>query len=228
MMGSIFAPDAMRSTATPYVAEPVETVVPHRASTREPRRTSGSLGDDVGTLNQEEALAKEQGSVPRVSAAATRKGGDRLRELPLVSPQFVSVSVKRRQADEGGRSGDIESPEEPLRFEAREPRRRASTETVIPTATARYVPLVNASQPRVAQIQPLVANAANAARAAKEEAARRPVPSQREAGEIHIHIGRIEVAASVSPAPQVVRPVTTTCKALSLDDYLKRGNGRGR
>jgi hypothetical protein len=40
--------------------------------------------------------------------------------------------------------------------------------------------------------------------------------------EIHIHIGRIEVAAIAPPPP---RPAPVR-KALSLDEYLRRGNGR--
>ena len=46
--------------------------------------------------------------------------------------------------------------------------------------------------------------------------------AQQEPDEIHIHIGRIEVAAIAAPAP---RPAPVR-KALSLDEYLRRGNGR--
>jgi len=44
-------------------------------------------------------------------------------------------------------------------------------------------------------------------------------PSKRDR---HIHIGRIEVAAIAPPAP---RPAPVR-KSLSLDEYLRRGNGR--
>jgi hypothetical protein len=58
----------------------------------------------------------------------------------------------------------------------------------------------------------------------------RPEPSvaqrqtaRREPDEIHIHIGRIEVAAIAAPAP---RPTSAPPrKTLSLDEYLRRGNG---
>jgi hypothetical protein len=46
--------------------------------------------------------------------------------------------------------------------------------------------------------------------------------AQWEPDEIHIHIGRIEVAAIAPPAP---RPAPVR-KSLSLDEYLRRGNGR--
>ena len=47
-----------------------------------------------------------------------------------------------------------------------------------------------------------------------------------EPDEIHIHIGRVEVAAI--PQPGIVRPVPTppARKAIRLEDYLKRANGR--
>ncbi len=51
-------------------------------------------------------------------------------------------------------------------------------------------------------------------------------PAPREPDEIQIHIGRIEVIAVPPPPP--VREVRPTQKPLSLDDYLKRGNGRAR
>jgi len=226
MMGSIFAPDAMRD-GMPYVVEPAETFAPHRMSAHETAGTTGSHGNDIGTLNHEGNLARGQGDVPQPSAEAgeaTRKDGNPLRELPLVSPQFVSESVGWRPTDTGRRSGEIESEPESGVSAARWIGPQTSAETGVPKLRARYEPLVPASQPRLVQNQPPVANVA---RTAKAEAARRAVPTQREADEIHIHIGRIEVAASASPAPQVVRPATAR-KALSLDEYLKRGNGRGR
>ena len=49
---------------------------------------------------------------------------------------------------------------------------------------------------------------------------------EREPDEIQIHIGRIEVVAV--PPPAAVREAKPTHKSLSLDDYLKRGNGSAR
>jgi hypothetical protein len=48
--------------------------------------------------------------------------------------------------------------------------------------------------------------------------------ARREHDEIHIHIGRIEVAAITPSAPRPAPPPAR--KTLSLEDYLRRGNGR--
>ncbi len=64
------------------------------------------------------------------------------------------------------------------------------------------------------------------AQAAGEQPLRSTTGETREADEITIHIGRVEVAAVMQP---VMRPVTAPARrAMSLDEYLKRGNGRAR
>jgi len=53
---------------------------------------------------------------------------------------------------------------------------------------------------------------------------RRFQPAQREPDEIHIHIGRIEVAAIAQAAP---RPAAAQARrSVNLDEYLRRSNGR--
>jgi hypothetical protein len=49
---------------------------------------------------------------------------------------------------------------------------------------------------------------------------------EREPDEIQIHIGRIEVTAVAQAMPRPVPPPVR--KSISLDDYLKRGDGRSR
>lgn len=56
----------------------------------------------------------------------------------------------------------------------------------------------------------------------RQEAVRR---EEREADDIQIHIGRIEVLA-VPPAPPVARPASAAQKPSSLDDYLQRRDRR--
>ncbi|MGA9587141.1 MAG: hypothetical protein WBQ95_17535 [Terracidiphilus sp.] len=53
------------------------------------------------------------------------------------------------------------------------------------------------------------------------------VSTQRsEPDEIHIHIGRIEVAAVASPPPRAAAPAPR--KGINLDEYLRRGSGGQR
>lgn len=58
------------------------------------------------------------------------------------------------------------------------------------------------------------------------EQLRRAAAERSEPDEIHIHIGRIEVAAVAPPAPRVAAPAPR--KSLNLDEYLRRGHGGGQ
>lgn len=88
-----------------------------------------------------------------------------------------------------------------------------------------YQPLIPASQPPPPRLQPRESfpNPKSAPTAASE-VPRRLQSSQGGADEIHIHIGRIEVAAIAQAAP---RPAAVAARrSLNLDEYLGRGNGR--
>ena len=88
-----------------------------------------------------------------------------------------------------------------------------------------YQPLIAASQQTAPKLHPRESPPTpTAARTRGAEAGRRAQSAQREADEIHIHIGRIEVAAIAQPAP---RPAAAAARrSLNLDEYLGRGNGR--
>src|SRR6266851_986151 len=88
-----------------------------------------------------------------------------------------------------------------------------------------YQPLIAASQQPAPKLQPREPMpTSTAARTSASEAARRAQSAQREADEIHIHIGRIEVAAIIQPPP---RPTAAAARrSLNLDEYLRRGTGR--
>jgi hypothetical protein len=59
----------------------------------------------------------------------------------------------------------------------------------------------------------------------RAEAAQQVGAHSRASDEIEIHIGRVEIAA-VHPAPARTAPAKPTSRAASLDDYLKRRDGR--
>ncbi len=90
----------------------------------------------------------------------------------------------------------------------------------------RYRPLVTDPPPATAAMAPHRPAAPSASvRNAKPDRRPASVSPEREADEIHIHIGRIEVAAISQPAP---RPPTTATahKSPSLEEYLQRSDGR--
>jgi hypothetical protein len=83
--------------------------------------------------------------------------------------------------------------------------------------------LVRAGSPSVLPDAPNL-TASSAGKKEERDVARPPARPTREADEIHIHIGRIEVTA-VPPAP--ARPAAKPApRSESLDDYLKRRDGR--
>lgn len=87
-------------------------------------------------------------------------------------------------------------------------------------------PLVSSDRASTSAVQPTRHPAPHAANThiAKSESSRRAAQAQREPDEIHIHIGRIEIAAITPPAS---RPAPAAArKSLNLDDYLRRGSGR--
>jgi hypothetical protein len=89
-----------------------------------------------------------------------------------------------------------------------------------------YRPLIHVEEPSSTRPAPHrlpFPTQAGTARSSNGEAARGST-SPREPDEIHIHIGRVEVAAIAQPAP---RPAAQTPRrSLNLSEYLKHGNGR--
>jgi hypothetical protein len=89
-----------------------------------------------------------------------------------------------------------------------------------------YRPLIHVEEPSSTRPAPHrlpFPTEAGTAKSSNGETASRSTPL-REPDEIHIHIGRIEVAAIAQPAPRpTAQPVR---KSLNLSEYLKRGNGR--
>ncbi len=207
MLGSIFAP------ATLYA--PTETLPPEIASqTVAPRRHEPSNFDGPN-----QAVARHASETGGRWFPATRQED--------FSPAYSSRSPTADQpllptfsntADPRGPTHTHPSAENSP-FESSKP---AANQ---PTAPIPYKPLIAAGQQPPPRLQPLdTLSNSGAARASTSEAARRFQPAQREADEIHIHIGRIEVAAIAQPVP---RPAAAAARrSLNLDEYLRRGNGR--
>ena len=83
-----------------------------------------------------------------------------------------------------------------------------------------------AEPPPVPRVRAVPAGEARQARDSVPAAfAARPPAAEREANDIQIHIGRVEVVAVPQAAPS--RATAPARKAISLDDYLKRRDGRG-
>lgn len=88
-----------------------------------------------------------------------------------------------------------------------------------------YAPMMNANPSASREFAALRTNPfTRAARGREGNAPRSSAPVAREADEIQIHIGRIEVTAvQQRSAPPAAKP---TRKGMSLDEYLRRADGR--
>jgi hypothetical protein len=207
MFGSIFAPagsfpaqaEISSQTFAPHSQEPM--TAPHFAPSSQAFASQALTSED----RLFSATAPEDFS-------ATRSNRNPTADQPLL-PAFTSPNAIRRPTH----------PHPLVEDAAFEFSKSATANQLV--SPGPYQPLIAAGQQPVPRLQPRESlPTPTAARTSASEAARRSQPAQREADEIHIHIGRIEVAAISQQAP---RPAAAAARrSLNLDDYLRRGNGR--
>lgn len=207
MLGSIFAPATLYAPTEPFPSEiSWQTVAPRR---HEPLQFDGP--NQAFARHAFETEGRLFPATPQQDFSPAHSNRSPTANEPLL-PTFSNVT------DTLGPIHAHSSVEDGA-FKSSKPTTNQTT------APAAYQPLIAASQSPPPRVQPLdsLSNPA-AARAFASEAARRFQPAQREADEIHIHIGRIDVAAVTQPVP---RPAATAARmSLNLDEYLRRGNGR--
>jgi len=209
MLGSIFAPATLYSAAEPFQAEvSAQTVAPRRHDPHTAPRSDTSI---LALADQPES--KDWLFSPTVQEDSSPA---RVNRSPATDQPLLPAS--RNLSDSRGYTHPHPFVEDSA-FEFSKPTANQSP------GLSPYQPLIAASQLSPPRLQPRdsLLNPAPA-RTAPSEAARRFQPSQREADEIHIHIGRIEVAAIAQAAP---RPAAAAARrSLNLDEYLRHGNGR--
>ena len=243
MIGSIFAPTNLRA-ADSFPVQQTETMAPGLAShfdsapapgfaqrqdasstiVRPPIDADGGFFRSNSQINHEQLFPRslEHSSAPMELTAADR---------PSLAARFAPETPKLRpftHSDEfaGPSYSESNSPGEQDAQGSNPARPSQSANASQSAAPNTYQPLVAQTQPTTTQMQSLAA-AANAARNARAETARRAASIvQREADEIHIHIGRIEVAAIAANPQPAQRPQAPARRSLNLDEYLRRGNGR--
>ena len=206
MFGSIFAP----AESFPAQAEiSSQTFAPH------PQEPTALHFDAASQAFASQAFPSEDrlfSATAPEDFSATRSNRNPATDQPLL-PAFTSPNDIRRPP-----------PPHPLVEDAAFEFSKSATANQL-VSPGPYQPLIAAGQQPLPRLQPRESlPTQTAARTSASEAARRSQPAQREADEIHIHIGRIEVAAISQQAP---RPAAAAARrSLNLDDYLRRGNGR--
>jgi hypothetical protein len=211
MFGSIFAP---ATPLSPAEFSPTQTEI--SSQTFAPHRQQSMTVSHVDPSSQ-------------TFASHTFAGEDRLFSTTAPEDSSPARSNRSPAADQPllpvvSRPNDLRGPSHPhqLAEDAAFEFSKSANQLASPGP---YQPLIAASQQTAPRLQPRESPPTSAAaRTSGSEAARRAQPAQREADEIHIHIGRIEVAAIAQPSP---RPAAAAARrSLNLDEYLRRGNGR--
>ena len=225
MLGSIFAPAALFDSVA---ASPLDARENHSetvASRTEMRRYSGHADPHAAS-----ALAVEHPTTPTAPAPRFATHDE---PLPAPAPRFAAHDeppllprhdggeqpaqrrMERAEQDEGALFGQVaESAQEEASF-------RSASKTV----SADSSPISQPQPIRPAQaLMPISLQSLRVSAGPRVDQPQRAPAQRNEPDEIHIHIGRIEVA-SVAP-PRVAAPPPR--KSLSLDDYLRRSHGGQR
>jgi len=211
MLGSIFAPAALFDSVAASLSDARENHSETVASRTEMGRYSGHADPHAAS-----ALAVEHPTTP--TAPAPRFA---THEVPPLLPRYdggeqpAQRRMDRAEQDEGALFGQVaESAQEEASF-------RSASKTV----SADSSPISQPQPIRPAQaLMPISLQSLRVSAGPRVDQPQRAPAQRNEPDEIHIHIGRIEVA-SVAP-PRVAAPPPR--KSLSLDDYLRRGHGGQR
>ncbi|HVU48556.1 MAG TPA: hypothetical protein VHD85_20685 [Terracidiphilus sp.] len=205
MAGSIYAPQQSRDADASVALQAEETTEMAASSARR----NAALEREKSTLSHrgERVFAEESRSSARCESSHGQPLAERL--LPAVEKEMRGIAeTGRGNAARREEAGEPEWQKQREVSEARLDLHTAIDLLMKPSRSEDALP---------------VPQAGDSQRAVREEPARRSSQLPREPDEITINIGRIEVAA----LQQIVRPMAAPQrKAMSLDEYLKRGNGR--
>jgi hypothetical protein len=220
MQGSIFAPTNLSTSADP-ISERAEAASP-----------SAALGDFVSRIHnaQESDRASNLAAGEDRSVAPTPAGryaSDSRTDMQGADmPLLPSQSVGENSLSES--AGRIR----PSSYAQDFTRGDIASESLASPVDSRsmisdqYPALLLSKQTAPAPLQQRQAAPSPQAhpQSARSNAIRRAPAAHREADEIHIHIGHIEVSAIAQAAPRP--PAAPARKTVTLDEYLRRGDGR--
>jgi hypothetical protein len=212
--GSLFAPYRSARDSPSEWFEQAETVATYPA-----RSESSAIGETAETVqhpprsddSQSPLLPGTANEPPRifesveradVSPPAGNKAQHDTLEHAVPVPRWLVAPQAQRAAPDSRYDADVQS----------------------------YVPLIHPQRSEAQSARPEAPQFSTEARSMREASANlmaegHPTRAEREPDEIQIHIGRIEVTAVQPPAPRAPKLPE---KAISLDAYLERRNGRAR
>ena len=205
--GSIYAPLSGRAADVPKLPVEIPAPIVRQVSAGTVERGTRAERFEESRANEEDARSHVPGS---------RELQERLVPAARSVQRLLHVATDDSRQERGSKSAAPSSDREEF-AESRDISRGDDPASLREVQTAG-----NLLRP----MQPLASARDARAHVSEKPAERRAAAQTREADEITIHIGRIEVAAIAQP---VARPASApTRRAMSLDEYLKRGNGRAR
>ena len=222
LVGSVFSPEArIEQELLPSNGDPPLFRAPETRTEPEPLpANANTVSLDQSESSVQRPTAQEAHHVrslpaPSISRSEPPTASQRIQDLNLTLDEAASSqlhpAVMQKRASKTGEP--VQAGEAPAVQEAGEPRESA------------YTPLMEVNALRPNPQARLVATSSSARSSVRfRQRADTSHPGEREPEEIQIHIGRIEVSAvPQAPAP---RPSKLLRKALSLDEYLRRRDGR--
>lgn len=235
LSGSIYAPPRQflaEDAGINLGEERADAVAPRQSPTS--ARGAGQLLPSIRDEDRGAASPKSANASSFISA--TSRLDDVASSNPTATPHVQDRNLNRPPwfaagsplADQSGRIASGEQGAGRARAVEDGPRR----EPLLPAAGSAPVPLstaqLSSSAPVAARVAPLLPArmpGAAATRAGTPQPSHGAASPGSDGDEIHIHIGRVEVAA-VSPPPARPAPAAASRKSLNLEEYLRRGNRR--
>ena len=237
-MGSLFAPYWSEPDSPAEWFEPAETV-----TTRPARSDSSKRGEPAKTVlhparsdaSQSPLLPGTAGETPRIFESAQRAdvsrpaGPGTANEPPRKFESVQRADVSRPAGNEAQHDALEPAVRAPRRLVASQAQ-RAVPDSRRDAGVQSYVPLIHPRRSEAHSTRPETPRFSTETRGRREASTNvtadgRLTRAEREPDEIQIHIGRIEVTAVQPPAPRAPKGPD---KAISLDAYLERRNGRAR
>ena len=236
--GSLFAPYRSAPDSPSEWFEQTETVTTHPA-----RSESSTLGEPAKTVLHPARSDDSQSPLLPETADESPRIFESVQRADVSRPAGPGTADEPPRVIESVRSADLplpagyEAQHDTLEHAAQVPRplfvpqaQHAVPDSGHAAAVQSYAPLIHPQRSEAHSTGPEIPQFVTEARSISAPSAnfpgeRRVTGAEREPDEIQIHIGRIEVTAVQPPAPRAPAPPD---KAISLDAYLERRNGRAR
>jgi hypothetical protein len=217
LVGSIYQPLSLRAVGESAAPSELQAMGPAAFGINSPPLQDPPATASAAKARGPEASGREVNAQPHPAPERSADAHDtRSVQLlqTLIPPQTAASPIRAdlpHSLEEPGRSQPAQPEIEPARIE--------------PDRFLLQPPPANPL--RLLMPQAAIEPEGRPAQAQAKEPARRAAQPSREPDEIHIHIGRVEVAAISQPAARPA-PASQQRKSMSLDEYLRRSNGRPR